>query len=144
MLNLQAILQSIRPYVTGWIRNQFVFLQSPLTSTSWDGDTFSTTSKTLLNLASTFGTPAGIKAVYTQVFVRDSASSTSSNYFIILSPTNVANEGIYFSCNGLVNNAYARHTAIVPCNEDGNIYYQTLASGTNTMNVWMQVWGYWL
>ena len=54
---------------------QWVYLQAPLTSTSWDGDSFSTTAKTLIDLSAVFGVPANVKAIYARVFVNDSASA---------------------------------------------------------------------
>ncbi|MDD4465707.1 MAG: hypothetical protein PHY25_03390, partial [Dehalococcoidales bacterium] len=54
-----------------------VFLTTPLTSTSWDGDAFSTTSKTLIDLSTVFGAPAGIKAVLCNVAIKDSASAAN-------------------------------------------------------------------
>ena len=33
---------------------------------------------------------------------------------------------------------------IVPCDANGDIYYQIAASGTGTMDVNIQIWGYWM
>jgi hypothetical protein len=120
-----------------------VFLTSPKTSTSWDGDSFSTTSKTLIDLSSVFGVPAGVKAVYVQMAIRDSASSTTDAW-IVLGADNTAGNGINFGCGGLANDMWARPAAIVPCNTDGDIYYQINASGTSTFDVYLFIWGYWL
>jgi len=32
----------------------------------------------------------------------------------------------------------------VPCNADGDIYYQISASGASTFDVWIQIWGYYI
>ena len=122
---------------------QFYPLTTELMSTSWDGDSFSTTSKTLIDLSSVFGVPAGVKAVYVQMAIRDSASSTTDAW-IVLGADNTAGRGINFGCGGLANDMWARPAAIVPCNTDGDIYYQINASGTSTFDVYLFIWGWWL
>ena len=126
-----------RENLAGWH-----FLTTPLTSTAWDGDAFSTTAKTLIDLSAVFGTPAGIKAVLAWVGVRDSASQTTDCFFR-LSPVSIGDAGIGVNCD-YVNDRYGRHLLIVPCDANGDIYYQTAASGTGTMDVFLQIWGYWL
>ena len=66
-----------------------VFLTTPLTSTAWDGDSFSTTGKTLIDLSSVFGVPAGVKAVLVRMIARDSGSSSGYNQ-LMLSPNSTA------------------------------------------------------
>jgi hypothetical protein len=113
-----------------------------LTSTDWDGDAYSTTAKTLIDLSAVFGLPSGIKAVLVRTEVRDSASAANDVY-MFLSPNNSANVGIMASPAGLTNDLRARGTHIVPCDENGDIYYQIVASGANTFDVKIEVWGYW-
>jgi hypothetical protein len=122
---------------------QFYPLASPLTSTAWNGQARSTTAKTLIDLSTEFGVPAGVKAVYVQVAIRDSASATTDAW-IVLGADNTAGKGINFGCGGLANDMWARPAAIVPCNTDGDIYYQINASGTSTFDVYLFIWGYWL
>ena len=124
---------------TGYI---FVPLTTPLTSTSWDGDSFSTTAKTLIDLSAVFGVPDGVKAVMVTVAVRDSASQTSDTV-LTLSPNNTAGVGIRFSPQ-YVNDRYGRTSGIVPCNANGDIYYQIDASGAGTFDVVLQIWSYWI
>jgi len=123
--------------------SNFVQLQAPLTSTSWDGDARSTTAKTLIDLSAVFGTPANIKAVLIRAEIRDSGSASADTY-IFLAPTDAASVGIMESCAGLANDYRARGTHVVPCNGDGDIYYQIAASGAGTMDVKLEIWGYWL
>ncbi len=120
-----------------------VFLATPLTSTSWDGDSFSTTGKTLIDLSTVFGVPAGVKAVDVLVNMRDSASATTYCY-MFLSPNNTANSGKVFSCDNGKDDGLVPASAIVPCDANGDIYYQIVASGSGTMDVTIQIWGYWL
>lgn len=125
----------------GWIREQPVWLSAQLTSTSWDGDAHSTTAKTLIDLSAVFGVPAGVKAVNVTVAIRDSGSA-ANECWLVLSPNNTAGDIAQFGCSGLANDMYARGTAWVACNTDGDIYYQIQASGAGTMDVWIKVNGY--
>ncbi len=123
----------------------FVPLQTPLTSTSWDGDSFSTTAKTLIDLSAVFGVPAGIKAVYMRASARDSASAGTGNIGIWFSPNNTSGEAALFCRpSGRANDYVEEINGIVPCDSNGDIYYQCAASGANTLDVWIEIWGYWL
>jgi hypothetical protein len=117
------------------------FLDAPLTSTSWDGDAYSTTAKTLIDLSAVFSAPAGIKAILATTAIRDSASA-GGDYYLILSPNNVAGQGIYNRVSGIANDAYHNETYIVPCDSNGDVYYQIAASGAGTMDIFIQIWGY--
>lgn len=120
------------------------FLTTPLTSTAWDGDSFSTTGKTLIDLSSVFGAPAGIKAVLLEVRARDSASS-SSNCYIGFSQNDTANSwALVNKPYDQANDTYRHVQGIVPCDANGDIYYQTFATGSGTLDVFIYIWGYWL
>lgn len=119
-----------------------VFLTTPLTSTAWDGDLFSTTSKTLIDLSTVFGAPAGIKAIIAEYSIKDSGSSNGSCR-LVLSPNNSNMVGVHLM-GSPTNNHYVTSNAIIPCDANGDIYYQIVASGTNTMTVYIQILGYWL
>ena len=67
------------------------FLTTPLTSTAWDGDAYSTTAKTKIDLSSVFSAPAGIKAVLVAGTIADSGSATADCSFR-LSPNDTANQ----------------------------------------------------
>lgn len=120
-----------------------VFLVTPLTSASWNGDSFSTTSKTLIDLSTVFGVPPGIKAVYLKVAVRDSGSAGVA-CLIQFSGNPVGTNYAVTVQASEVNDRYVYANAIVPCNPNGDIYYQISASGSATMDVYAEVWGYWL
>ena len=124
------------------IGGRFIPLQAPLTSTAWDGDAYSTTAKTLIDLSAVFGVPAGVKAVLIRYAVNDSGSAATDTY-LILSPNATADEGIAVSPQ-TVNDRRQRGAAVIPCNADGDIYYQIVASGAATFDVIIQIWGYWL
>ena len=124
------------------LNERWTYLESPLTSTAWDGDARSTTAKTVIDLSAVFGVPDNIKAVLLLVAVRDSASATTETY-LILGPTisNFAGMGVEPHS---VNDRMQRETVVVPCNADGDIYYQISASGASTFDVWIQIWGYYI
>lgn len=125
-------------------RAYFVPLTTPLTSTSWDGDSFSTTPKTKIDLSAVFGAPAGIKAVLLEVRAKDSASS-SSNCYIGFSPNDTAdNWSLVNKPYNRANDMYGHVQGIVPCDANGDIYYQSLATGSGTLDVIIVIWGYWL
>ena len=121
-----------------------VFLTTPLTSTSWDGDSFSTTAKTKIDLSAVFGVPAGVKAVLVQLLARDSGSAASTNIFFGLSPNDVDASNLIMAVGrGLPNDTLVYATGVCPCDANGDIYYQIVASGSGTMDCWIRILGYW-
>jgi len=122
-----------------------VFLTTPLTSTAWDGDAYSTTSKTKIDLSSVFNVPAGVKAVLVQLLAKDSGSAASTTIFFGVSPNDVdASNPVMAVGRGLPNDTLVYTLGVVPCDTNGDIYYQIVASGTGTMDCWIRIWGYWL
>ncbi len=120
------------------------FITTPLTSTAWDGDSFSTTDKTKIDLSAVFGAPAGVKAILARVVARDSGSEASATeLFVGLSPA-LETPGFYLRVDGAPNDHYVEGGLTVPCNVDGDVYYEVKASGVGTMDVIMRIWGYWL
>jgi len=124
--------------------NVFVPLTTPLTSTSWNGDSFSTTAKTLIDLSAVFGVPDGVSAVLAYLYANDSGSAASSCW-VLLGPT--SDDGVpvlFLNLSGVFNDVPNAENGIVPCDANGDIYYQILASGVGTLDVNLQIWGYWL
>lgn len=122
---------------------EFVPLTTPLTSTAWDGDSFSTTAKTLIDLSAVFGAPAGIKAVMVKISLRDSASASGSCNFQLSGVSSGTNFSLTAQASP-INDRYAYFNGIVPCDANGDVYYQINASGNGTMDVYLEIWGYWL
>jgi hypothetical protein len=120
-----------------------VFLTTPLTSTSWDGDARSTTSKTLIDLSAVFGVPAAVRAVLVYIQARDSASSSTPATYFGAAPNNTDLQ-LALSCKvyPMPNDIYTQVSGLVPCDANGDIYYQCGASGSGTLDVFLQVWGY--
>jgi hypothetical protein len=140
VLELLAWKRHSETLTSGGLR--FVPLAAPLTSTSWDGDAYSTAAKTLIDLSAVFGAPAGVKAVLCYLTVRDSGSN-GTDCWMILDSTNNANVGVAVDCH-TINDRFKRHPAvIVTCDANGDIYYQINASGAGTFDAHIQIWGYW-
>ena len=123
--------------------NAPVFLTTPLTSTAWDGDAFSNTSKTKIDLSSVFSVPAGVKAVLVKVALRDSASA-SGLYYIQLSGVSSGTNYSLTLESPPINDRFGYGQGIVPCDANGDIYYNIVASGSGTMDIYLEIWGYWL
>ena len=127
---------------TGYL---FVPLTTPKTSTSWDGDAKSTTYITKMDLSSVFGLPDNIKAVAIRLACNDSDSAASKHLYIGVFPSSEeAASAVVARPSGLPNDYYAEAFGICPCDSNGDIYYQILASGTDTMDCWMEIYGYWI
>lgn len=138
---LRAEIKRLKSPEMGWTYQP---LLTPLTSTSYDGDAFSTTAKTLIDLSTVFSAPAGIKAVNIRIACRDSASAATNNLFVLVSPNDTAGEtGVIARPSGLPNDYYAESSGICNCDANGDIYYQVAASGAGTMDIVLQIWGYW-
>jgi len=121
----------------------FVPLTSPLTSTDWDGDSFSTTAKTLIDLSAVFGVPAGVSAVLVTIGANDSGSAAAQCWFS-LNPTTYDNHALLNYLQGVPDDVLRVISGIVPCDENGDVYYQCIATGAGTLDIILSIWGYWL
>ena len=123
-----------------------VFLTSPLTSTSFDGDSFSTMANAaVIDLSTAFSAPAGIKAALVNLQARDSGSAGSAtDLYVALGPSATTTYALGVHLQGVVNDAYGADTGIVPCDANGDVYYKITASGPGAMDVWIRILGYWL
>ena len=122
---------------------KFIALTAPLTSTSWDGDSFSTTAKTKIDLSAVFGVPAGVKAVLVKVALRDSGSAAASCVFQLSGVSSGTKYSLTAQASPIADR-FAYYSGIVPCDANGDVYYQINASGSATMDVYLEIWGYWL
>lgn len=121
-----------------------VFLTTPLTSTDWDGDSISTQATgVLIDLSTTHGVPAGVKAVMVRCYIRDSASATTNSLYFSLGSGSTGTAQFAVRCSGLPNDYLTDGVGIVPCDANGDIYYRCATSGTGTMDVWIVITGYW-
>ena len=121
-----------------------VFLTTPKTSTSWDGDAYSTTAKTKIDLSAVFGVPANVKAVLVRLTARDSGSSAGYCQFGLSPNSTAGSVAVQAYLQGVANDVYVTANGIVPCDSGGDIYYQITASDTGTLDAFIEIWGYWL
>jgi hypothetical protein len=118
----------------------WVYLTTPLTSTSFDGDAFSTTAATVIDLSSVFSVPAGIKAVLVRLEANDSvAHGTAGNYLAVGPSDTVYYELVCHVIGGDVKNSV---TSPVACDANGDIYYRIVASGASTLDAKIEIFGY--
>ena len=121
-----------------------VFCNPPLTKTGyWRGEARSSSGPTVIDLSETHGVPEGVKAVALRLVCRDSATfGTNNNMYVALGPTS----SYYYAISAypIGGDFQASSAGITPCDSSGNIYYRIQASGTETMDVWIEVWAYWL
>jgi hypothetical protein len=115
----------------------FIPLTTPLTSTSWDGDSFSTTNKTKIDLSAVFGVPAGIKAAL--IFFRAKWTSASTSSFMYVRPIGATR---YTDIAYAHDTSYQTSNATVPCDENGD--FEFVVGGANATEVICEIWGYWL
>jgi len=120
-----------------------VVLKTHLSSANWNSNALSTTSKTVIDLSAEFGVPANIKAVLVRIYARDAASYAGTTYFFGLSPNNTSGTlAVAVRPVGVVNDALVEGYGLCPCNADGDVYYQCVASGAATMDASIIIWGY--
>ena len=112
-----------------------VFLTTPKTSTSWDGDTKTTSDRAIVDLSTVFGVPAGIKAVLMSIQTQADAVDD----YIRFGPNSTYNYAL--TCRTPVAGQIAHATGVVPCDSNGDVY--CYPSGT-IENVQVYIWGYWL
>jgi len=118
-----------------YVDGRVVFLTTPLTSTSWDGDNKTTSDRAIVDLSAVFGVPAGVKAV----LMSFQTQGDTANEYIRFGPGSTYNYAL--TCRTQVAGQIAHAYGVVPCNSDGDVY--CYPSGT-VEGVWVWIWGYWL
>ena len=121
---------------------KITWLTTPLTSTSWDGDARSTTTATKIDMSSVFsGYPTdAVKAVLVRLACRDSATLGTTGLNINVGPS--ATYYYNVSTIAIGGDVISSQTAWCSCDAAGDIYFRVVASGTNTLDAWLEVWGY--
>ena len=112
----------------------YVPLASPLTSTSWDGDSKTSANDGIIDLSSVFSAPAGIKAIEVRVFCNIAATSS----FLQFGPTSSYDDQLT-TISEVAGNV--DKSGKVNCDSNGDIYVKV--TGTVT-NVYLQIWGYYI
>lgn len=127
--------------------NETIYLEVPITSTSFDGDGFSTSEADIDLSAFGNGCPPKIKAVFILVRIRDSASVTPSICYILCGTGGIAldrdtNAALHVEVSAIANDYSRAGAAMIPCDSAGDIRYKIVASGANTLDVWLRITGY--
>lgn len=133
----------LKPYRGGTSYTGYLYVPCipKLTSTSWDGDARSTTSWTKIDLSSVFGVPANVKAVQISMRARDSVAIGATNLRFYVGPNGSDISEILAPIGGDV---LANIETTCPCDKNGDIYYNIVASGSGTMDCWLEIKGYYI
>lgn len=119
----------------------FIPITTPLTSTSFDGDSFSDTAAIQIDLSSVFGVPANAKAVLVRIVCRDSDTWGTDGMYFAVGPT--SSNWYSVVCRPFGGDVWNEMNGICPC-DGGDIYYKVGASGTNTLDATLEIHGYWV
>ena len=114
---------------------KFIALTTPLTSTSWDGDTKTTSDRAIIDLSTVFGVPAGVKAVLISV----QTQADAANDYIRFGPNSTYNYALI--CRTQVAGVISHAFGVVPCDANGDIYCYPSAT---VEACYVYIWGYWL
>lgn len=133
----------LHPYrnSTTYTAYPYVPLATPLTSTSFDGDAFSSCGYTKIDTSVVFGAPAGIKVAWVRLIARDSAASPQTGLYVSLSTKGTdatVQAGVYPHGD----DQFATGVFPVACDANGDFYYKVSASGSGTTDIWMTIVGY--
>ena len=130
--------------IDAYIKNNgnITWLGTPLTSTAWDGDARSTTTATKIDMSSVFsGYPTdAVKAVMVRLACRDSATLGTTGLNINVGPS--ATYYYNVSTIAIGGDVISSQTAWCACDAAGDIYFRVVASGTKTLDAWLEVWAY--
>ena len=119
-------------------------LTTPLTHTSFNGDSFSDAAATKIENTSWSSTiPADAKALLIRIAARDSGSSGETTIHFEVGPSNAQPDALSCRLAGLADDAIGEEQGVVPCT-DGDIWYGVEASGASTLDCWLECWGYWI
>jgi hypothetical protein len=120
----------------------FYPLTTPLTNTSFDGDSFSDTAATIIQNTSWSSTiPSDAVALLIEVVCRDSATWGTAGLSFSVGPTAT----YYYAVQAVPagGDVWNANTGPCPC-VNGDIYYYVEASGASTLDAYLRCWGYWI
>jgi len=126
---------------TGYI---YVPLPTPLTSTSWDGDAYSTTATTKIDTSAVFDAPPGIKAAVVRLLARDSGAFPQTGLYVTLSSGSNMAATAQMGVRPTGDDVWDENCGIVACDANGDFYVTIAASGSDTMDVWLSITGYFI
>lgn len=123
--------------------NETIYLSAAMTDTSFDGDSFGDAQADIDLSAFGNGCPAGIKVVLVWMMCRDSGSSAHDSYASV-KPGTVAfgDAALQVQVGYLANDTARSLNGWVPCDANGDIRYKTNASGGDTLELWIRIFGW--
>lgn len=135
---------ALRPYKnsTGYITYSYHAYATKKTSGSFDGDAKSTTGATKIDLSAVFGVPAGVKAVNIRIFARDSSGHILTAQYLGVGPS--AADPFMVTVRPVGNDQIMENTGITTCDGNGDIYWRCGASGGGTLDIWIEISGYFI
>ena len=113
--------------------------RDPYTSTSWDGDSFSNGATGTINWVTAFGLPEIPKFVWLLIIVRDAGSAGGDYYLGLKAKNTTTNVSIAADAERAANDAYNRTHGCVAVADNGTTHYTVIASGVNTMDIYIFV-----
>lgn len=116
------------------------FCQPILSSTNFDGNSFSDTGDWVkIDVSAEFGLE-NARAVFIRATVRDSASGTTNGLWVRFGDG--VSTQLFVRATGFPNDQLADGACWIPCDENGDFYYWVNASGTNTTDIWLYIISY--
>jgi hypothetical protein len=119
-------------------QGEIVWFENRVMSNALNATGFSDVAFTTLNTEadSNGAIPKGAKAVFMFGETGDSSSSTSDT-FMRFQADATADRLVYASCAGLANDRFGRETTWQPCDSSGDFQYQLEASGSGTLDAYL-------
>lgn len=111
----------------------------PYTSSSWNGDSFSTSTGTI-NWNTVFGVPTGAKMVFVYCELRDSSATPNAGRLVLQAKSTTTLSA--WGCYSKASNAFSTFAGWVPAAADGTSYYSITASGAGTCDIWIRISAY--
>ncbi|MGD8752870.1 MAG: hypothetical protein PVG14_15665, partial [Anaerolineales bacterium] len=118
-------------------------LRAPITHASFSGNAHSdvSTSTKIDNTAWSTTIPTNAQALLLRIIARDSAAWGTTGLYFTCGPSSTNDAAATVRPAG--GNVWIELVAVVPCTS-GDIWYKINASGSGTMDIYLQVWGYWI
>lgn len=122
--------------------NETIYLTTSLIDTDWEGGGKDAADSGILDL-SIFGNgcPPGIKAVCITIRCNDSGSAAGIAY-LFCGPDTPNYTTLVLRLSGLADDKKRHVTGWVPCNANGDVYLHIAATGANTNDVYINIYGY--
>ena len=113
--------------------------RDPYIAAAWNPKTLSNGATGTIAWVATFGLPEIPKAVWIEIHLRDSDSAAGDYYIGLQARSTTTTFSAMARCDREANDNIDNHQRLVPVADNGTSYYAVVASGVNTMDVWIRV-----